>query len=117
MLISMKNNVFILIKMKPVKKMFFGLFLLCGINCIQAQQAPTKAKTTKAAPAKSASAKKPTKTSKKPAMVFMCEGTNGYTYHSRRTCAKLAKCNGKITELSKADAVNGFGKEPCKNCN
>ena len=109
------------------------LILLCAINYLHAQQAPVKTKTskptpakttkatpaksTKQAPAKKTTAKKTTKAPKKDAMVFICEGTNGYTYHSRRTCAILAKCNGKIREVSKSDAVYSYGKEPCKNCN
>jgi hypothetical protein len=99
--------------MKSTKKLSWVLVMLFAINFMQAQQTPSKTKKT---PAKATAGKKP-QASKKAAMVFICEGTNGYTYHARRTCAKLAKCNGKITEVSKNDAVHTFGKEPCKNCN
>jgi hypothetical protein len=75
-------------------------------------------KTTTKAPAKSPAKK--TAVKKKPAAkagkVFICDGTNGYTFHSRKTCADLAKCKGRVLDMTKQDAINNWGRKQCKNC-
>ena len=96
-------------------------FLAAALYCspAQAQTAPakkaaaTKTKTTVKATPKTSSKKGG---AKKAGTVFICDGAGGYTYHSRRTCADLNKCKGRVLDMSKQDAINNWGRKQCKNC-
>lgn len=91
--------------------MFVLMFVGCGL---MAQTQTPKKITTKTTTAKPSVKKKPA--TKKAGKVFICDGAGGYTFHSRKTCADLNKCKGRVLDMTKADAINNWGRKQCKNC-
>lgn len=88
--------------------------------CLLLSAAPMLAQTKKPPKKVSKSATQKPVVKKKPVakkgLVFICDGTGGYTFHSRKTCAELAKCKGRVLDMTKADAMNNWGRKQCKNC-
>jgi len=100
------------IKTKISVGFLFALFLFGGIELRAQTQTSPKKQTT----AKKPAAKKKGKATKKAGSVFICDGTNGYTYHSRKTCKDLVKCKGRILEMTQQEATGNYGRKVCKNC-
>ena len=91
---------------------------MAGINsnAVNTPQTPKKSTTKPAAkPVKKATAKKGVK-KPKAGNVFICDGQGGYTYHSRSTCKDLAKCKGRVLDVSLVDAKGNYGRKQCKLC-
>lgn len=85
------------------------LLMVCNLS-LMAQQTPKK--TTK----KPATTKTKKKVAAKPGKVYICDGTGGYTYHSRQTCVELKKCKGRVLDMTKQEAIGSWGRKQCKNC-
>lgn len=101
--------------MKKISIQFLiALFILAGINNLQARQTP--AKPVKSTQTKKTVIKKKGKPAKKAGSVWVCDGTNGYWHHKRKGCPVLAKCKGKILQLPMQDAINTFRTKICKKC-
>ncbi len=89
---------------------FFALLLVAATSATMfAQQTPKKSSTTKKPVVKK-------KATKKGGGVFICDGATGYTYHSRKSCATLAKCKGRVLQMTKQEAIDNYGRKVCKNC-
>ena len=48
--------------------------------------------------------------------VYICTGGYSKKYHSSSECSGLDNCKGQIIEVSLYDAVNKYGRTPCKIC-
>lgn len=49
-------------------------------------------------------------------MVYICTGGYSKKYHSSSGCRGLDNCKGQIIEVSLYDAINKYGRTPCKIC-
>ena len=47
--------------------------------------------------------------------VWICTGSNAYSYHCRRGCRGLNKCNDEIKSVTISYAKS-IGRKPCKIC-
>jgi len=96
--------------------LFFTLMLFAGTKFF-AQTAvkkttPTKT-TTKPVTKKTVTRKKP---ATKAGKVYICDGSGGYHFHSRKTCAVLAKCKGRVLDMTKREAMSDWSRKQCKSC-
>ena len=64
------------------------------------------------APKSRAAIEKPTKE----VVVFLCDSETAYAYHSSSGCSGLNRCKHEIIKVTKSDAVNQYGRRPCKIC-
>lgn len=48
--------------------------------------------------------------------VYVCDTKTSVAYHSTKDCKGLNRCSHEIIHVSKADAVNVYGKRECKLC-
>lgn len=49
-------------------------------------------------------------------IVYLCNSKTSEVYHTNRQCKALKKCSHEIIEVTKADAINKYGKRACKIC-
>ena len=48
--------------------------------------------------------------------VYLCNSFGAKVYHSSPNCRGLSRCTHGIIEVSLSDAVNKYGRRPCKIC-
>jgi len=115
--IAALNSLSIIFKFKAMNTkrnltaLFLMLVLFAGATA-HAQTAPKKTTAPKTTTKKPVVKKKPVKAGK----VFICDGSGGYHFHSRKTCAVLAKCKGRVLDMTKQEAINNWSRKQCKSC-
>lgn len=98
-------------KSTGLSRLLVLLLVIAAPVFVTAQTTPKK--TTKPATTKKVSKKKP---AAKAGKVFICDGAGGYHFHSRKTCAVLAKCKGRVRDVTKQEAMGDWGRKQCKSC-
>jgi hypothetical protein len=53
---------------------------------------------------------------KKETYVYICDSKTAYAFHSSNNCHGLNRCTHGILKVTKSDAVNKYGRVPCKIC-
>jgi hypothetical protein len=48
--------------------------------------------------------------------VYICNSTTAYAYHSIKDCSGLNRCTHEILKITKDEAVDKYGRKPCKVC-
>lgn len=97
-------------KTKTLYRWVLAVMLITATTVLlSAQTTPKKTTTTK----KTTIKKKP---ATKAGKVFICDGAGGYHFHSRKTCAVLSKCKGRVLDVTKKEALGDWGRKQCKSC-
>ncbi|HEX5155148.1 MAG TPA: hypothetical protein VFW07_27080 [Parafilimonas sp.] len=48
--------------------------------------------------------------------VYICDSNTAYAYHKTKDCSGLNRCTHEIRKITKADAINEYGRRACKVC-
>jgi hypothetical protein len=48
--------------------------------------------------------------------VYICDSESSYAFHSSESCRGIKRCTHGILKVSKADAMNKYGRKACKIC-
>lgn len=47
---------------------------------------------------------------------YICESKTAYAYHQIKDCSGLNRCTHRIVKVRKNDAIDTYGRRPCKVC-
>ena len=48
--------------------------------------------------------------------VYICKGGSAYAYHKTDNCRWLHNCTHEIVQVTVEEAVDKYGRKPCKAC-
>ena len=49
-------------------------------------------------------------------IVWICTSSGAYAYHNNRQCQGLNNCKATIIQVTKEEAIQKWGRRPCKRC-